>query len=70
MENVAEAVKDIVEIVEQFYLLRVEDLTRKLENIRRINVDSLVDLIQNEVNESKIKTKRDIVKYVESIILD
>ncbi|OGI02317.1 MAG: hypothetical protein A2104_06305 [Candidatus Melainabacteria bacterium GWF2_32_7] len=70
MENVAEAVKDIVEIVEQFYLLRVEDLTRKLENIRRINVDSLVDLIQNEVNENKIKTKRDIVKYVESIILD
>lgn len=70
MENVSEAVKDIVDIVEQFYVLRVEDLTKKLENIRRINVDSLIDLIQNEISENNIKTKRDIVKYVESIILD
>lgn len=70
MDNLAESIKDVVSIVEQFYILKSEDITKKLENIRRINLDSLINLMEIEVQKDNIKSKKDIIRYIESIILD
>jgi len=70
MDDISKSVKDVVDILEQFYVLKFTEVSKKIDNIKRINIDSLADRIQEEVEKGNIKTKSDIVKYVESIIPD
>lgn len=70
MKKIEEQIVNVVEILEQIYSLEVSDMTRKLENLKRINIDSVAAYIQKEQENNNFKNKNEIVKYIQSIIQD
>ena len=70
MENSYNEIQEIIEILEQFYTLEIDELNNKLKNIKRIDINSLVNLIESEKEKKYIKSRKDLVKYIKSIIQD
>lgn len=70
MKKIEEDIRDILEVVEQVYALEVIDMKKKINNIKRVNVSSIVDIVNEEKKKGNIKTKKDIVQYIQSIIQD
>ena len=68
--DIESEVKNVLEIVEQVYLIKSVAAEKKLNNIKRINFDSLVNLIQKEISNDRIKSPKDMVNYIETIIED
>jgi|GEM_PF-2708621 len=70
MKKVEEEVRDVVEVIEQLYSLEVSDMSRKIENLKRVNINSVVAFVEKERKKDNFKSKTDIVKYIQSIIQD
>lgn len=70
MKKIEEDIRDILEVVENVYALEVVDMKKKIDNIKRVNISSIVDIVNEEKKKGNIKTKKDIVKYIQSIIQD
>ena len=69
-KNTLNDVNDVIQTVEQVYINSASNLNKKLDNIKRINIETLTELVEKETENGHIKEKKDIVKYIEQIIQD
>lgn len=59
-------VRSILNIMEKLYSLEIKYVAEKLENIKRINIDSLMEFVEyNKLNDAS-----DLIQYVQGIIQD
>jgi hypothetical protein len=70
MKKIEEEIQIILDVVEQVYALEVTDMKKKIDNIKRVKVDSIADIINEEKKKGNLKNKKDIVKFIQSIIQD
>lgn len=63
-------IREVIDIVEHLYETWLVNVRNRLDNLKRINVDSLAELIEYEKEKGRIKDKNDIIKYIESITQD
>jgi len=70
MKKIEEEIRNVVEVIEQIYSLEVSDMNRKIDNLKRINIGSVVTYVKNEQEKGNFKSKNDIIQYIQSIIQD
>jgi len=70
MKKIEEEIRDVVEIVEQVYSNQATELARKLDNFKRINVDTVAAYIKEEQVKGNFQNRDDIIKYIQSIVQD
>ncbi|MDD3012924.1 MAG: hypothetical protein PHC34_04405 [Candidatus Gastranaerophilales bacterium] len=70
MKKMEEEIRNVVEIIEQIYSLEVSDMSKRMENLKRINFDSVAAYIEKEQKNNNFKSRNDLVKYIQSIIHD
>lgn len=67
---ISEEVKDTLNVIEQIYGVMLMNLQNRVNNFKRINIDSLIEFAKYEYVNGRIKNRKDIIKYIESITQD
>jgi len=69
-EEVYSETVQVIGILEGIYEIFIESLKTKIENLDKINIETLTELILKESEKGNIKERKDIIKYIEQIIQD
>ena len=70
MKNIKQTLENLIEIIDKIYKIEAKQINSKRENLKLINLDTLESLINNEIENGNVKKEKDIVEYIESIIID
>ncbi|OGI18765.1 MAG: hypothetical protein A2287_08905 [Candidatus Melainabacteria bacterium RIFOXYA12_FULL_32_12] len=69
-DNISNEIKEVLEVMEQLYDSWLTTLKAKKDNIKRINLDSIIELIALQKAKGEVKNRRDIIAYIDGIIGD
>ncbi|EKE03915.1 MAG: hypothetical protein ACD_20C00129G0011 [uncultured bacterium] len=69
-KDIYQEIQETMQIVEQIYEMWASNLKKRLDNLKRINIESLIVLIEYEKANGNIKNKSDIIKYIDGITQD
>ena len=69
-KDIYQEIQETMQIVEQIYEMWASNLKKRLDNLKRINIESLIVLIEYEKTNGSIKNKADIIRYIDGITQD
>lgn len=71
MENIAlDEVAEFIKILEIIYKNDIAKLRKKISHLKDINIEAFMALIKKEIASNNIKSKYDVLDYIEEIVQD
>jgi hypothetical protein len=69
-KDINQEIQEIVQIVEQMHEVCLTNTKKRLENLKRINIELLTIFVESERQNGNMKGKKDIIKYIDSLTQD